>query len=385
MRYLLLIIGSYNLLHEVGRDFSWTLRPSVVIDKVSMGLVWCNCQGLFPVSSNLEIDWLLYQLLNKFIMVVSEESQKAVPPNNPPPPAGKTTDSAQDAQASEMPANLQEVLSHPLPSAKPTPLPALTPEQTTKYLALIEKVLTWTEVPTSSQPNSPTEPISRSERMWLTRECLLRYLRASKWSVPTAATRLLATLTWRHEYGLNGFTADYISPENETGKQVILGYDVEARPCLYLIPARQNTTYGPRQLHHLVYMLERTIDLMGPGQENVALLINYKEMSSGQQPPLSQGKQTMHILQNHYPERLGRSFIINRMFSFHSPPSPVHSTIPALTLHPASNKSPLVHARLFQADNALHRPRHPPQTEIQRGHESIRVQRTPPEAYGRRS
>ncbi|KAF2838052.1 CRAL/TRIO domain-containing protein [Patellaria atrata CBS 101060] len=146
--------------------------------------------------------------------------------------------------------------------------------------------------------------------MWLTRDCLLRYLRATKWNQAEASKRLLATISWRREYGVEGLTPEHISPENETGKQLIFGYDNDARPCLYLNPGRQNTSYSPRQNQHLVFMLERVIELMPPGQENLALLINYKDTSSGKKGPgLSQGKEVLNILQNHYPERLGRCLI----------------------------------------------------------------------------
>lgn len=147
--------------------------------------------------------------------------------------------------------------------------------------------------------------------MWLTRECLLRYLRATKWNAAEAPKRLLGTLIWRREYGLAKHTASYISPENETGKQVILGYDIAARPCLYLNPAKQNTKKSERQIQHLVFMLERVIDLMIPGQETLSLLVNFKESSSGSNPSVGQGRQTLNILQTHYPERLGRALVIN--------------------------------------------------------------------------
>jgi hypothetical protein len=145
----------------------------------------------------------------------------------------------------------------------------------------------------------------------LTRECLLRYLRASKWNVTDAINRLLTTLTWRREYGLEKFTSEYISVENETGKQTILGFDNDGRPCLYLSPARQNTSHSDRQIHHLVFMLERVIDLMVPDQESLALLINFNETRSGQNATIGQGRQTLNILQNHYPERLGRALVTN--------------------------------------------------------------------------
>jgi CRAL/TRIO domain/CRAL/TRIO, N-terminal domain len=199
---------------------------------------------------------------------------------------------------------------HPLSHCKPTPRPALTPDHQKKYDELLKVVEGWTEVPKTSHKHSEKEPLTDDDRLWLTKECLLRYLRATSWhSVDAAAKRLMHTLTWRREYGLHKFTPEYISPEAETGKQVILGYDNEARPCLYMNPGKQNTAQSDRQLHHLVYMLESLIDLMVPGQETNALIINYKESSSSKNPSVGQGRATLTILQGHYPERLGRALI----------------------------------------------------------------------------
>jgi hypothetical protein len=199
----------------------------------------------------------------------------------------------------------------PLDESRPTPTPELTAEHQEKYDALLQTVSDWTKIPTKATKDAPLADITDDERMWLTRECLLRYLRATKWDSVEAPKRLLGTLTWRREYGLAEHTADYISPENETGKQVILGYDVNARPCLYLNPAKQNTKTSPRQVEHLVFMLERVIDLMVPRQETLSLLINFKESSSGSNPSVGQGRQVLNILQTHYPERLGRALVIN--------------------------------------------------------------------------
>ena len=52
-----------------------------------------------------------------------------------------------------------------------------------------------------------------------------------------------------------------------TGKQIIFGYDTHRSPALYMIPSRQNTEESPRQIQHTVWMLERAIDLTGPGVE----------------------------------------------------------------------------------------------------------------------
>ncbi|OCK80719.1 CRAL/TRIO domain protein [Lepidopterella palustris CBS 459.81] len=200
-------------------------------------------------------------------------------------------------------------LTNPAPNCNPTPRAPLTADQQAKYKEVLATVSAWTEIPTTSSKNAPNSPITEDERLWLTRECILRYLRATKWHTTAASKRLMETLVWRREYGIAGFTADYISPENVTGKQVIFGFDNEGRPCLYLNPNKQNTKQSERQIHHLVFMLERVIELMAPGQETEALLINFKESSARSNPSVGTGKHVLNILQNHYPERLGRALI----------------------------------------------------------------------------
>ncbi|KAL7625635.1 Phosphatidylinositol transfer protein (PITP) [Parahypoxylon ruwenzoriense] len=206
------------------------------------------------------------------------------------------------------------VLKTPLPAPASTSQvpekPTLTTQQQSKYDWLLKQAKGWTEVHSTAGKNGP---LTDSEKMWLTKECLLRYLRATKWHEKEAEKRLLETLTWRREYGVEELTPDQISPENATGKQVILGYDKHCRPCHYLNPGRQNTDVSPRQVQHLVFMLERVIEHMPAQQETLSLLINFKQNKnrSNTAPGIGQGREVLHILQTHYPERLGRAMIIN--------------------------------------------------------------------------
>ncbi|KIW86310.1 hypothetical protein Z517_01706 [Fonsecaea pedrosoi CBS 271.37] len=228
----------------------------------------------------------------------------------PAPPPAKTLNLPRTAAEGVIKTPLAE----PLETSKPAPRPELEIEHENKYASLLKIVSAWTEIPETSAKGSNTTPLTDSERMFLTRECLLRYLRATSWNVAQAETRLKSTLIWRREYGLEKHTKEYISIENATGKQVILGWDIQGRTCQYLRPSKQNTERSDRQIQHLVFMLERAIDLMPAGQETLALLINFAETKSGQGATLSQGKQTLHILQNHYPERLGRALVTNLPF-----------------------------------------------------------------------
>jgi hypothetical protein len=196
----------------------------------------------------------------------------------------------------------------PVPGCKPATPPALAVDQQTKYDELLAEVKSWESLPTTKS-GTDTAPVSEDERFWLTRECLLRYLRATKWDLKSAIQRLRATLVWRREFGADTLTADYISEENAKGKQVQLGFDKEGRPCLYLLPQNQNTKPSQRQVEHLVYMLERTLDIHPPGQEGLALLIDFRNTGAGGTPPMSISKQVLDILQSHYPERLGRALL----------------------------------------------------------------------------
>lgn len=206
---------------------------------------------------------------------------------------------------------IEKPFSSPLDNVHPPAPKEPSSNEQSKYEEVLKAVSSWTTVPTTSAKDSPTAPITDDDRMFLTRECLFRYLRATKWDAPEAVDRIQRTLTWRREYGFDKLTADYVSVENETGKQVLLGYDVQGRPCLYLIPSNQNTEKSDRQLEHLVFMLERVIDLMVPDQESLALIVNFNDTKSGQNATIGQAKQTLHILQNHYPERLGRALVTN--------------------------------------------------------------------------
>ncbi|KAI1624815.1 4-nitrophenyl phosphatase [Exophiala viscosa] len=205
-------------------------------------------------------------------------------------------------------------LAEPLGTSKPVARPPLTAEQEKKYATLFKSVLGWDLLPVASTSGAKTAVLTDSERMFLTRECLLRYLRATNWNMAQSETRLKNTLIWRREYGVEKHTKEYISIENATGKQVILGWDNNGRTCQYLRPSKQNTERSDRQIQHLVYMLERAIDLMPAGQETLALLINFAETKSGQGASVAQGRQTLNILQNHYPERLGRALVTNLPF-----------------------------------------------------------------------
>lgn len=199
----------------------------------------------------------------------------------------------------------------------------LTSEQKDKYNTILKHFQDPSlQIFTTEKDPKDKALLTSHEKSWLTRECFLRYLRATKWDVKECIKRIEGSVSWRREFGISGepgdvVTADLCSPENETGKEVILGYENDARPILYLKPGRQNTKTSDRQVQHLVYMLERVIDYMPAGQDSLALLIDFKQYDdvknehASKIPPIGIGRQVLHILQTHYPERLGKALLTN--------------------------------------------------------------------------
>ncbi|PSK40746.1 hypothetical protein C7M61_000398 [Candidozyma pseudohaemuli] len=215
----------------------------------------------------------------------------------------------------------------PVNPIKP-PVFDLTKEQETKYNDVLKYFQEYikNEIPVSDSANAATHPILAEEKAWLTKECFLRYLRATKWKVEPTIKRIKESMVWRRTFGVvvvpghsdprKIITPELVEAENVTGKNLIVGYDNDNRPCLYLRNGYQNTSASLRQVQHLVFMLERVIQFMPPGQDGLALLIDFKAAPehlklSSKFPSLSISKQVLHILQNHYPERLGRGLFTN--------------------------------------------------------------------------
>jgi hypothetical protein len=72
-------------------------------------------------------------------------------------------------------------------------------------------------------------------------------------------------------------------------------------------------------MRHLVYSLERAIACTAKksgGLEKINLMIDYEHFRIRDSPPMSTSKWTINILQNHYPERLFKAYVLNPGFVF---------------------------------------------------------------------
>ena len=70
-------------------------------------------------------------------------------------------------------------------------------------------------------------------------------------------------------------------------------------------------------MKHLLFSLEKAVACSARmGQSKICILIDYEGFKLKHSPPLSATKFTLHVLQNHYPERLHRAYVCNPPFVF---------------------------------------------------------------------
>jgi len=159
-------------------------------------------------------------------------------------------------------------------------------------------------------------------RAFVTDACLCRYLRARKWNVNKALKMLVGTLHWRAERKPEALTWDDVAVEAQTGKQYRSGRDKRGRRVLVMRPDRENTFKHEDNIKFLIYTLEnilwkssRTNDPLGSNvdlaSEQITILINFTNWSRKNAVPMATARETLSILQNHYPERLGLAVCFN--------------------------------------------------------------------------
>ncbi|GAB4852060.1 hypothetical protein Ancab_016253 [Ancistrocladus abbreviatus] len=140
--------------------------------------------------------------------------------------------------------------------------------------------------------------------------CIRRYLEARNWNVDKSKKMLEDTLKWRSTYKPEEIRWDEVAVEGETGKVYRANFhDRQGRTVLILRPGKQNTASLDNQIRHLVYLIENAILNLPEGQEQMSWLIDFTGWSITNNVPIKSARETVNILQNHYPERLAVAFL----------------------------------------------------------------------------
>ncbi|KAF0906175.1 hypothetical protein E2562_009197 [Oryza meyeriana var. granulata] len=157
---------------------------------------------------------------------------------------------------------------------------------------------------------------------------LRRFLRARDHNVGKASAMVLKYLQWKRELkpGGRAITDDEVRGELAQEKLYMQGYDRQGRPLVYLFgarhfPARRDLDEFKR---YVVYVLDRTcarLAVAGSGnggghQEKFAAVADLQGWGYYANCDIRAYVAALEIMQNYYPERLGRVFLIHVPYVF---------------------------------------------------------------------
>jgi hypothetical protein len=143
-------------------------------------------------------------------------------------------------------------------------------------------------------------------------------LKARNWNVQKALEMLVKTLNWRDQFKPDEIQASELIDIGSTGKVIRAGFDKYNRPLIVITPARENSTDYAKNMRLVVYTLEKAIQTMGDGVEQLVLLVDFNGYSLRKAPPIAVAKEFVSVLSDHYPERLGAAVLVDppKVFSF---------------------------------------------------------------------
>lgn len=138
-----------------------------------------------------------------------------------------------------------------------------------------------------------------------------RYLRARNWNVKKATRMLKETLKWRLELKPDEIRWEDIAGEAGAGKVYKSNFvDKKGRTVLVMRPSCQNSSSAAGQIKYFVYCMENAIFNLPPNQEQTVWLVDFWNFNLSN-ISVKLTKDTAHVLQNHYPERLGVAIMYN--------------------------------------------------------------------------
>lgn len=165
--------------------------------------------------------------------------------------------------------------------------------------ALVEK-----QDPSSKEVDDPT---------------LRRFLRARDLDVEKASGMFLKYLKWRQAFVPNGsISLSEVPNELSQNKMFMQGFDKKGRPIATVLGARhfQNKLGGLEEFKRfVVYILDKICSRIPPGQEKFVVIGDLKGWGYSNSD-LRAYLGALSILQDYYPERLGKLFIVHAPYIF---------------------------------------------------------------------
>ncbi|CAM0875932.1 unnamed protein product [Alopecurus aequalis] len=147
---------------------------------------------------------------------------------------------------------------------------------------------------------------------------LRRFLRARGHEIAKASAMFLKYLAWKRAAKPHGpITDDEVRNELVQEKHYVQGHDRMGRPMLYLFGARHFV--GKRDLdefkRYIIYILDNTCTKLPVGQERYSSVVDLRGVGYAN-CDIRAMLASLDIVQNNYPERLGRVFLIHVPYVF---------------------------------------------------------------------
>ncbi len=153
-------------------------------------------------------------------------------------------------------------------------------------------------------------PLYHKHMDWADDAQLLRFLIARNFNLPASLELIKGAMKWRDhrkpsEIEQSHHWPDRMAKESETGKIYCPGFDKWGRSVLVFDNTVQNTNSIDDQMIFLAWNLEFAIKLMKPQVDKYLVFMHLGNFSFFNTPPLASTKETINMLCNCFPERLG--------------------------------------------------------------------------------
>jgi hypothetical protein len=160
-----------------------------------------------------------------------------------------------------------------------------------------------------------TMDVDKEDEAFLSDETYLRFARARDADVTKATKMLSECVSWRRQFRPHAIEAKDLVGILQLGTVYMAGLCVHGRPVMYMHPGAKNPFPAETRVKLMVFLLEET---MRRGYTSLTWVFDFSKMGERGKDEHSAAtrKDTMHILQNYYPERLGALYMLNTPWYF---------------------------------------------------------------------
>ncbi|XVF54796.1 hypothetical protein PTKIN_Ptkin05aG0210500 [Pterospermum kingtungense] len=147
---------------------------------------------------------------------------------------------------------------------------------------------------------------------------LTRFLRARDLDVEKASAMFLKYLKWKRSFVPNGsISPSEITNETEQNKMFLQGSDKKGQPIAVLFGARHFRHKGGADefKRFIVYIFDKIFARMPPGQEKFVLIADLEGWGYANSD-IRAYLAAVSMVQDYYPERLGKLFIVHSPYIF---------------------------------------------------------------------